>query len=171
MRSLSEFLSRFHLGQTAFLGLTATALILVLFCVGMRQRRVRRRVIAANASASNPDNLFLVDNWLPRASDPGERRNSLRRIGRPVPVRVIDPKRPQRKIKGLVVDRSMTGLCVALPLSLPIGSPLQICAENAHPDAPWVQIIVRNCTQGDNCFEHGCQFEGEPPLFQILSFS
>jgi len=170
MTPFTQFLSRFYPGQPAFLWVMSSGLILILFFVGRRQWRVHRRVVAANAAAANPDNHLLVDNWLPHESQPGDRRNSLRRMGMPVPVKVIDPKKPQTKIEGIVVDRSMTGLRVALPLALSIGSTVQIRADNAHPDSPWVYIIVRNCTQLDDCFDHGCQFESQLPLNLLLSF-
>jgi PilZ domain len=170
MTPFTQFLSRFYPGQPAFWWVMSSGLLLVLFFVGRRQWRVHRRVVAANAAAANPESLLSVDNWLPHELQPGDRRNSLRRTGTLVRVKVIDPKKPESKIAGIVVDRSMTGLRVALPSSLAIGSTVQIRADSAHPDSPWTPIIVRNCAHVDDCFEHGCQFETQLPLVQLLSF-
>jgi hypothetical protein len=169
MTLFTQFLSRFYPGQPAFWWVLSSGLILILFLVGRRQWRSHRQVVAANVTA-NPETLTSVDNWLPYELQPGDRRNSLRRTGTLVRVKVIDPKKPESKIAGIVVDRSMTGLRVALPSPLAIGSTVQIRADSAHPDSPWAPIIVRNCAQVDDCFEHGCQFETQLPLAQILSF-
>ena len=166
MTTLTDFLSRFYPGQPAFWWLVCSGMIFLLALLGRRQWRAYRRVV----KVADADQLVLADAWLPPKLTPDERRRSIRREGMPVQVRVIDPKKPHRTIEGIVFDRSTTGLRVALTSSLPIGFNLQIRAENAHPDSPWVDIIIRNCSQIDDCYEHGCQFAEELPLNLLLSF-
>jgi hypothetical protein len=165
MTTLTDFLSRFYPGQPAFWWLLSTGLLLALFLVGRRRWRADHRVVLAD-----PDELLLADAWLPPKLNPDERRLSVRRAGMPVQVRVMNPKKPHRTIEGIIFDRSATGLRVALSSSLPIASTLQIRADNAHPDTPWVDIVVRNCTRADDCYEHGCQFMEELPLNLLLLF-
>jgi hypothetical protein len=162
---LTHFLSSFYPGQPAFWWVVSSGMLLLLFLLGRRQWRAAHPVVVADA-----DELLQADAWLPPKLTPDERRLSLRRAGMPVHVKVIDPKKPNRQIAGIVFDRSATGLRVALTSSLPIGSTLQIRSDNAHPDSPWVDIIIRNCAKADDCFEHGCQFTEELPLNVLLTF-
>jgi hypothetical protein len=73
-------------------------------------------------------------------------------------------------IVGTVLDLSRHGLRIALPVALPVNSMLQIRADNAPPETPWVKIIVRNSRRGRKCFEHGCELAADVPLYLRLSF-
>jgi hypothetical protein len=103
--------------------------------------------------------------WMTR-----ERRATPRRKGNPIEVLLSDAtgKGPQRR--GRVVDRSLGGLCVAVPDPVPVGTILSVRPATAPPSVPWVQVEVRNQRDCESRWELGCAFVHRPPLNIILLF-
>ena len=64
---------------------------------------------------------------------------------------------------GYVLDRSTSGLRLALEAGMAPGSSMQIRAAHAPETTPWVTVIVRNCKDTGEHFELGCEFEKTPP--------
>jgi hypothetical protein len=98
-----------------------------------------------------------------------ERRGSVRRTGDLVPVEVAagteSPVRP-----GWVVDRSRTGLCLAVGEPAKANSVLQVRSK-LYPDCtPWVPVSVRTCQPLEDCWLVGCEFMDPPPWSVLLTF-
>lgn len=165
MTELQTFLGNFYPGQPAFWWAVSGGFVFLLFLLGRHQYRAHFRI-------STVDNVDprLADEWLAPAQKEDERRRSLRRVGSPVQVLILDPKSPKKILEGYVVNRSLTGLRIAAPTSWPIGSVINTRSINSHPDSPWVAVIVRNCAAVEDYFEMGCEFQDELPLQLSLSF-
>ena len=71
---------------------------------------------------------------------------------------------------GVVLDRSTGGLRIASEVPVAPGCPLQLRAEEAPPDTPWVAVAVRACTPDQDRFVLGCEFETTPPWNVLLLF-
>ena len=98
------------------------------------------------------------------------RRSALRREGKPVPIRITSPSLRSGKDGGYVLDRSTGGVRIAMNLAMAPGSTMQIRANNAPDNIPWVSVIVRNCRNAGQHFEIGCEFEKTPPWNVLLLF-
>ena len=110
-----------------------------------------------------------TDDWDNLEKSYADQRNSVRREG-VVPVQLTSPTFRGGTKSGYVLDRSTGGLRVALETALAPGSSLQVMADNAPPDTPWVTVIVRSCKQGPELYELGCEFENTPPWNVLLLF-
>ena len=167
MTQLTKFFANMSLSDPAvWLALgSGFAVVLVFLMLGRRNRQPAIVVAAENAADANP-----VDDWLPPAKRPDERRRTSRRSGVPSGVQLIDPKKPKKILSGFVVDRSSGGLRLALEKPFPTGTTLQVRPANAPPETPWVVIIIRNCKETGDYFEVGCQFQDELPWHLLLMF-
>jgi hypothetical protein len=141
------------------------SVVLVFLFVGRRQRRAKPVVASADDSGLNP-----ADVWMPPAKGPDERRRSVRRVGVPTAVQIIDPKKPKKPIEGYVLDRSSGGLRLAMEKPFSTGATLQVRPVNAPEESPWINIIIRNCREVGDYFEVGCQFLEELPWHLLLLF-
>jgi hypothetical protein len=110
------------------------------------------------------------DAWDHLEKSYADQRASVRRDGAPVPVVLTSPTFRGGVKDGYVLDRSTGGIRVAMESALAPGCSLQVKAENAPPETPWVTVIVRSCKKGDKFFEHGCEFENTPPWNVLLLF-
>ncbi len=100
----------------------------------------------------------------------GERRTSIRREGQAVKVMLSSPTFKRGVDSGYVVDRSTTGLRIAMGLAMAPGSTMQVRAHNAPDTIPWVTVVVRNCRNAGKHYEIGCEFDKAPPWNVLLLF-
>jgi hypothetical protein len=110
------------------------------------------------------------ETWSPPQSTGADRRNTVRREGQPVPVYLNSAAFEKQTEPAYVVDRSTGGLKIISAKPLPAGSTMQIRAENAPDNIPWVTMIVRSCREMGNRYELGCEFELPPPWNILLLF-
>lgn len=110
------------------------------------------------------------ETWSPPQSTGADRRNTVRREGQPVPVYLNSAAFDNQTEPAYVVDRSTGGLKIIATKPLPAGSTMQIRAENAPDNIPWITMIVRSCREMGNRFELGCEFEQPPPWNILLLF-
>jgi hypothetical protein len=71
---------------------------------------------------------------------------------------------------GYVLDRSTGGLRLALTTAVASGMTLQVRADNAPDNTPWVTVLVRNCRNAGQHYELGCEFDKTPPWNVLLLF-
>ena len=100
----------------------------------------------------------------------GERRTSLRREGHAVKVLLSSPTFKKGVDSGYVVDRSTTGLRIAMGIAMAPGSTMQVRAHNAPDTIPWITVLVRNCRNAGQHYEIGCEFDKAPPWNVLLLF-
>lgn len=98
------------------------------------------------------------------------RRSSSRREGSPVRVILSSPAFRGQMEHGWVLDRSTGGLRIAISQPMPVGSVLQVRAENAPNTIPWVTVTVRSCRNERDRHEIGCAFDTTPPWNVLLLF-
>jgi hypothetical protein len=111
-----------------------------------------RKTAAAPEPA--PGDPFLVGSV-------GERRSLARRAGVVVPVAVYRAHGGTR-IEGAVVDRSLKGLGILMPMPITRGTQLKVRPSNAPEKIPYVEVQVRNCRQKSMHWLLGCDFPQTP---------
>jgi hypothetical protein len=99
-----------------------------------------------------------------------EKRSSVRRTGKLIKVLITDAKAQSKPIEGWVIDRSMGGLCVAIPDKVPETTILSLRTVDAPREVPWVQVEVRRCESRGDRYEIGCQFVRTPSWSILLLF-
>ena len=101
-----------------------------------------------------------------------ERRRAIRRSGMPTAVQVISWKatRKTRPTDGYVLDRSSSGLRLAMENSFVAGDIVAIRPATAPSDFEWVKVLVRNCREVGDYFELGVEFETDVELSRLLMF-
>jgi hypothetical protein len=99
-----------------------------------------------------------------------EKRSSVRRTGKLIKVLITDAKAQSKPMEGWVIDRSMGGLCVALPDKVPETTILSLRTVDAPREVPWVQVEVRRCESRGDRYEIGCQFVRTPSWSILLLF-
>lgn len=102
----------------------------------------------------------------PRGSD---QRTSMRRTGNPVDVQITDVNLKNSPRTGMVLDRSLRGLCLA------VDSPYEvngiICVRPAGDSSlPWVKVTVKNCRFVGKAYEMGCEYIQVPPSNILMLF-
>jgi hypothetical protein len=107
-------------------------------------------------------------NWIPPDQQSNDRRQALRRNGLPTPIYVTGGK--YQNIEAFVLDRSTGGLRIAVQYAFPRGSIIQIRAQSAPPEIPWINVIVRSSQTTGDYYELGCQFEETLPWNIMLLF-
>ena len=127
--------------------------------VGRRAHRVRF------------DDIERALYWLPPEVS-ADRRQGSRRSGPGTPIRVCAAPdvEPLVTDEGLVLDRSMGGLCFAAHHPFVEGAVLFVRALDVPPGSPWVGVTVRNCR---DCGDHvliGCEFLETLPWNVLLLF-
>lgn len=110
------------------------------------------------------------ETWTPPQSTGADRRTTVRRDGQPVPVYLNSAAFDNQMEPAYVVDRSTGGLKIISAKPLQAGSTMQIRAENAPDNIPWVTMIVRSCREAGKRYELGCEFEQPPPWNILLLF-
>ena len=130
------------------------------YLVGRRWLRGRRWAYAERPPPSSPG----------PSSDPftagsvTEQRESLRRQGHAVSVAVAEVG------QGWVLDRSMGGLCLALPAPAPQGAFLKVRAANAPEGTPWAEVEVLHCQPEEGHQRVGCRFRERPRMGVLLLY-
>lgn len=95
-------------------------------------------------------------------------RGTLRRGGNPIDIFISDEKATVRPMPGLVIDRSMRGMCLALETPPDVGSVLSV--RRADNSTPWVRVVVKNCRHVGDSYEVGCEFVSVPPASILMMF-
>ena len=99
-----------------------------------------------------------------------EQRKSFRRQGNPTQVYVALPERKDTPGTGLVLDRSVGGICLQASDEFAPDTKLAVLPVNAPSMTPWVDIVVRTCRKLPNGYELGCQFIKTPNWSILLMF-
>ncbi len=130
---------------------------------------------------------FIVVYWLARRRQPpespadavpdppaeanlSERRTSRRRKGHSIAVWISNETAQDRPIAGLVADRSVEGLGLAVAQPFTIGTILCVRPAGAPAAAGWVQLEVKNCRQTESGWELGCRYVHSPPWSTRMLF-
>ena len=142
--------------------LVALGLTLAVFLLFRGQRK--KKLAAALAGDDKKSS------WVADRGSLADRRTSLRREGTPVKILATSPAFQNGTNPGYVLDRSTSGLKLALEAGMATGSSMQIRAAHAPETTPWVTVIVRNCKDTGEHFEMGCEFEKTPPWNVLLLF-
>ena len=99
-----------------------------------------------------------------------ERRSGLRRGGTHLSVLLSDAEGKVRPVRGVIIDRSVGGLAVAVDEPIRLGEVLSVrVAANCH-EMPWVQVAVRNFRREGGYYLLGCQFLRPQPWSILLLF-
>jgi hypothetical protein len=145
--------------------------LLVLAVLSIRSFRAPERPrLPSPAQYLGPEEGLRDSNWQLDPRSYADRREAIRRDGKPVRVLVASQMFKDQVKNGYVLDRSTGGLRVALTAAVVPGSTLQVRAENAPDTTPWVTVIVRNCRSAGQHYELGCEFEKTPPWNVLLLF-
>ncbi len=99
-----------------------------------------------------------------------ERRLALRRGSEPFPVQLSDENARAPSFPAHILDRSKTGLCIAVTRPIAAETILSVRSEAYADAAVWVQIRVRHCRQRDAQWLLGCSFVSEQPWSVLLLF-
>jgi hypothetical protein len=99
-----------------------------------------------------------------------DRRHATRRLGEPVAVLVGDAEGRAEPWAGSVVDRSPTGLCVAVAQDVAVGTLLTVRPRAAPPGLAPVVVGVANSRQEGGRYLLGCRFIQIPPREVLLFF-
>jgi hypothetical protein len=126
----------------------------------------RRRYRLSNTPAKQKDHVFPLE--LPHQMS--GRREWPRREGNPTAVLVSQPGGPEWVPGAWVVNRSRGGLRLRCPRPFNTGQVLRVLSSYAPNKVLWADVQVRNCRQGRDGFELGCQFVYAHPLNVVLLF-
>ena len=137
------------------------------FAVGWTTLRKRK---APPAAAAAPGRL-LGPNLDPfTGGGAQERRAAARRGGHPVTVDLVDPDAQMPAQQGWVLDRSVGGLCLKIPHSVPTGSFWKVRPTDAPRTTPPVRVEVKTCVPYGGDWKLNCQFEKTPSYAVLLTF-
>jgi len=132
-------------------------------------------VMLLSRRSTTTKKIDLTMNFDPR--DAGEdadsyanRRSSVRREGSPVKVVLLSLAFENGSETGYIVDRSTGGVRIIMMNQMAAGSTMQIRAQNAPENTPWVTVIIRSCKNNGQHFEVGCEFDRTPPWNVLLLF-
>jgi hypothetical protein len=101
---------------------------------------------------------------------PSEKRSSARRTGKLIKVLVSDAKAIKPSVQGWVIDRSMGGLCLAVPEPVAVSTILSVRTADSPREVPWTQVEVRRCEARGDHHEIGVQFVRTPSWSVLLLF-
>lgn len=99
-----------------------------------------------------------------------ERRQALRRGGDPYPVMIRHLGSDLAVLPGDVLDRSRTGMCLAVEGPLAAETVVEVRASIYGDEGVWVPVRVRHCRQRGKKWILGCQFTSEQPWSVLLLF-
>ncbi|GIW80737.1 MAG: hypothetical protein KatS3mg105_2544 [Gemmatales bacterium] len=102
----------------------------------------------------------------PKSAD---KRSSLRRKGHPVDVIITDEKGGNER-RGIVLDRSMSGMCLSSDIPVKVGEIVRVRRVGASKAEPWLRLQVRNCRFAVSNYELGCLFVETPPASVLIHF-
>lgn len=106
--------------------------------------------------------------WEPTAPDPRGRRKAYRRSGNHVLVQFTAPADAPRH--GWVVNRSSSGLALAIDRLVVPGRVLMVLPSQAPAGTSSVEIRVLWCSERSDHYEIGCQFTNPVPPGPLLLF-
>ena len=144
--------------------LVALAVTLVVFLLFRGQHNKKKKLALESLTGGRKSS------WVTDQGSLSDRRGSLRREGTPVKILATSPAFANGTNPGYVIDRSTSGLKLALESGMATGSSMQVRAAHAPDTTPWVTVIVRNCKDTGEHFEMGCEFEKTPPWNVLLLF-
>lgn len=137
-------------------------LLFTLSAVGeWRRHRLRR-----NPQAKKTENALTIQ----FPDQVSGRRLWPRREGNPTPVLIAQPEGSEWLPGALVVNRSQGGLRLRTKRPFNPGQTLRVLSRYAPNNTLWADVQVRNCRQGRDGFELGCQFAYAHPLNVVLLF-
>ena len=70
------------------------------------------------------------------------------------------------EIPGAIVERSLTGLGIVVPMAFPRGTSLKVRLQ--HGNVSSLQVQVRHCRHQENQWFLGCQFTQSPPANVLM---
>jgi hypothetical protein len=124
-----------------------------------------------NQTPSPPPAKESPPTWDPfEQGSTSERRAAIRRGGKTIKVLISDANALAAPYPGMVSDRSLGGLCLAVPHAVEENVILSVRALDADASTPWIQLEVKRCSAKQDHFELGCQFLRTPPYSQLLLF-
>jgi hypothetical protein len=74
------------------------------------------------------------------------------------------------RIAGWVINRSNSGICLAVPQVIPLGTVLNVRSTQYADYAPWVQLEIKHCRPYDDQWLVGGKFLQPPPWNVLLLF-
>jgi PilZ domain len=98
------------------------------------------------------------------------RRAWLRRHGNPTAVLIAQPNAPDWQAGAWVINRSQGGIRLTASQPFETGQPLRVLSKHAPNNLLWADVEVRNCREGNEGYEVGCQFAYVHPLSVVLLF-
>jgi len=119
---------------------------------------------------SSEEEVELGIDGRPKTKAIHDKRGIARRRGKVIQVYIATPENKAEPILGLVIDRSMNGLGLAVDNELPVGAMLSLLPVEAEEMVPWVDVQVRNCRHTGSQWDVGCQFVTVPPYSTLLLF-
>jgi PilZ domain len=99
-----------------------------------------------------------------------EKRVALRRTGQPTRVTIYTDAEEDKRYEAWVVDRSVGGLCLVVQHPFPEGTILNVRANHAPPQVPYVKVEVKRSQSSGDGYELGCQFLKTPTWNILLLF-
>ena len=99
-----------------------------------------------------------------------DNRRLPRRSGRPVEVLVALPGEIDHAQTGVVLNRSVGGLCLLLRNEYKVGTILGVFPSGGNQMTPWTETQVKNCRKHGQDFEVGVQFIKVPPYPTLVMF-
>jgi hypothetical protein len=99
-----------------------------------------------------------------------ERRERVRRLGRPRRVLLQLDEAQEEPILCWVTNRSTGGLGVVVERLVPIGSTVAVRPTDCPAKLPWATLEVRSCRRKGPRWYLGCQYLKEPPCALLLLF-
>ena len=101
-----------------------------------------------------------------------DRRGAPRRRGNPVDILLSDAKIEVHPVRGVIVDRSVTGLGLELEEEGEVdpGTIISVRPKFAPDSTPWVRVIVRRREKTKIGWLLGCEFVKPPDGSALIQF-
>lgn len=93
----------------------------------------------------------------PARRSAAERRREVRHRGHAVSVTLVNRASEDEAFHGWMIDRSPSGVRLAVTRRLPVGTRLSVKPTAAPDDAAWIDVKVRNQRETDTGWEIGCE--------------
>jgi hypothetical protein len=158
-----------HLWIPLLVGVGVGVLMIATGNIVMRRRR-RRRPGSPSLAPSGQPTPGGPDFDPFTCGSPSDQRKAFRRQGNLVGVLYKLPKDDSPARPGLVLDRSVSGVRLALDEEVAPGTRLLLLPDGASDLTPWTEVEVRTCRPIDDSWEAGCQFIKIPPWSILLMF-